>query len=160
MEESIFLTIKKLLGLAPDYDAFDLDILVHINSAFSILASAGATPPGGWGITGPDEKWSDFLVDKNQTSMVKTYITLFVKSVFDPSNLSFVITSNKEVMNEILWRLNTLELVFNPSAYDYVADFDRRTVWMFTTDNAPFPPSAKEGDLGYNPATGNLWRYR
>ena len=30
MEESILYNVKKLLGIANDYDAFDIDIITHI----------------------------------------------------------------------------------------------------------------------------------
>ena len=34
MNDSILVSIKKMLGLPDEYDAFDLDIITHINSAF------------------------------------------------------------------------------------------------------------------------------
>ena len=33
MNDSILVSIKKMLGLPDEYDAFDLDIITHINSA-------------------------------------------------------------------------------------------------------------------------------
>ena len=37
MEESILTSIKKLLGITEEYTYFDTDIIMHINSVFSIL---------------------------------------------------------------------------------------------------------------------------
>ena len=37
VEESILGTIKKMLGITYDYEQFDVDIIVHINSAFATL---------------------------------------------------------------------------------------------------------------------------
>ena len=39
--ESILTSIKKLLGIAEDYEHFDNDIIIHINSVFSILTQIG-----------------------------------------------------------------------------------------------------------------------
>ena len=41
METSILDSIKKLLGIPSEATEFDTDILIHINSAFSILTKLG-----------------------------------------------------------------------------------------------------------------------
>ena len=42
---SIIDTIKKMLGLSPDYSAFDTDILFFINSAIMDLSQLGVCSP-------------------------------------------------------------------------------------------------------------------
>lgn len=37
MENSILISTKKILGVAANYTAFDLDILTHLNATFSNL---------------------------------------------------------------------------------------------------------------------------
>ena len=44
MEESILTSIKKLLGITEDYEQFDTDIIIHINSVFMILTQIGVGP--------------------------------------------------------------------------------------------------------------------
>jgi len=39
------------------------DLIMHINSVFSILGQMGVGPKKGFAISGADEKWSDFLED-------------------------------------------------------------------------------------------------
>ena len=62
MEDSILLSIKKLLGLAPEYEVFDVDIIMHINSAFSVLTQLGVGPSEGFFITDANACWSDFIM--------------------------------------------------------------------------------------------------
>ena len=42
--ESILTSIKKLLGIAEDYEHFDQDIIMHINTVFAILPQLGVGP--------------------------------------------------------------------------------------------------------------------
>lgn len=104
MEESILLTIKKLLGLPQEYDYFDTDIIVHINSAFSTLKQLGVGPSEGFYISDDTSVWSDFVSDGLFES-VKTYIYLKVRLAFDPPSSSFAIDSIKNMISEYEWRL-------------------------------------------------------
>ena len=61
MTESILTSIKKLLGIDESYKHFDPDLIMHINSVFSILTQLGVGPPNGFSITGDTEKWDSFI---------------------------------------------------------------------------------------------------
>ena len=50
MTDSILTTIKKMLGISEEYEHFDIDIITHINSTFSILAQLGVGPDKGFSI--------------------------------------------------------------------------------------------------------------
>lgn len=107
MEESILVTIKKLLGIDENYDAFDLDILTHINSCLFTLSQLGVGYKNkGFVVTGKNETWSDFLSDISNYQGVKTYIYLKVKLIFDPPTSSFVIEAMNGQIKELEWRLN------------------------------------------------------
>lgn len=106
MEESILLSIKKLLGLDGDYQAFDEDVVVHINTALSILRQLGIGPKNGFKITGSNETWGDFLGDSDKLEMAKTFVYTRVKPIFDPPSNSFVLSALKEESTELAWRLN------------------------------------------------------
>ena len=41
MEDSILVSIKKLIGLAPEDESFDIDLITHINSAIDVLTQLG-----------------------------------------------------------------------------------------------------------------------
>ena len=61
ISESILISIKKLLGIDESYTHFDPDIIIHINSVFSILTQMGVGPANGFSISGKDEVWSDLF---------------------------------------------------------------------------------------------------
>jgi hypothetical protein len=105
MNESILMTIKKMLGLDVNYDAFDTDIIVFINSAMMTLQQIGVGPVNGLTVTGANERWSDFLPSDKMMEGVKTYIYLSVKMVFDPPASSFVMDAMKQQKEELEWRL-------------------------------------------------------
>lgn len=107
MQESILYTIKKMLGLDPDYSAFDVDIIIHINSVIMVLRQLGVGPQDGYSITSPDDQWSDYLGDQvSLLEPVKSYIYLKVRSVFDPPSNSYVADAIQKQIAEYEWRLN------------------------------------------------------
>lgn len=107
MTESILTSIKKLLGIDENYTHFDPDLIMHINSVFSILTQLGVGPPNGFSITGSSEKWDSFVSkESNNFSLVKSYIHLKVKLLFDPPLSSAVIESINKQVSEFEWRLN------------------------------------------------------
>lgn len=116
MEESILKSTKKILGLADDYTPFDLDVITHINSAFSILDQLGVGPAGGFFIEGEREEWSDFEVPPNQLNLIKTYMFLRVRMLFDPPTTSFLIDAMTKQLNEYEWRIGTFrEWMLDPT---------------------------------------------
>ena len=104
--ESILTSIKKLLGITEEYDQFDPDIIMHINSVFMILTQLGVGPSEGFSIEDDTSVWSDFIKDANKIEAVKSYIYLKVKLLFDPPLSSAVIDSTNRLINELEWRLN------------------------------------------------------
>lgn len=104
--ESILTSIKKLLGIAEDYEHFDPDIIIHINSAFMILTQLGVGPPGGFSIVDETTMWIDFVPDMSMVESVKSYVYLRVRLLFDPPSSSAVIESINRMISEFEWRLN------------------------------------------------------
>lgn len=104
--ESILTSIKKLLGITEEYDQFDPDIIMHINSVFMILTQLGVGPAEGFSIEDDTAVWTDFIQDVKKLESVKTYIYLKVKLAFDPPLSSAVIESMNRLINELEWRLN------------------------------------------------------
>lgn len=105
MDNSILDTIKKLLGIAPEYDVFDLDIITHINSVFMILNQIGVKPEKNFHITGRDEVWSDFLDEDDDFNGVQTYVYLRVSLLFDPPNSGVLHEAKERQIEEYEWRL-------------------------------------------------------
>lgn len=107
MIESILISIKKLLGMAEDYDHFDQDIIMHINSVLMTLTQIGVGPAEGFSITGDSATWDDFVSEESKLEAVKTYIYLKVRLVFDPPQHSAHIAAMEKLAAEYEWRLNT-----------------------------------------------------
>lgn len=107
MIESILTTIKKLLGITEDYNHFDNDLIVHINSVFSVLFQLGVGPRSGFAITGSGEKWTDYLPGDEIAliEMVKSYIYLKVRLLFDPPMNGTVTESIKNLASELESRI-------------------------------------------------------
>jgi hypothetical protein len=106
MEPSILISTKKILGISADYDAFDLDILTHINATFSILNQLGVGPVEGFFVEDDTAVWDDFVDPENQHNLVKTYVYLRVRMLFDPPATSFLIEAANRQISEYEWRLN------------------------------------------------------
>lgn len=107
MDMSILNSTKKILGIASSYTAFDLDIITHINTAFSTLTQLGVGPAEGFMIEDDTATWADFIVDDIQLNSVKSYVYLRVRLLFDPPATSYLITASQEQVRELEWRLNT-----------------------------------------------------
>lgn len=104
--ESILISIKKLLGIDASYTHFDTDIIMHINSVFSILTQIGIGPAKGFTIDDEHTCWYEFLDgERADLSLVKSYIHLKVKLLFDPPLSSAAIESINRLISEFEWRL-------------------------------------------------------
>lgn len=102
--DSILISVKKLLGITSDYNHFDADIIMHINSVFMILHQLGVGPDEGFTIKDQDAKWSDFI-SGNNLEAVKSYMHLRVKMLFDPPLGSAHMEAITRSINELEWRL-------------------------------------------------------
>lgn len=105
MEESILEATKKILGLPAAHTAFDHDILTHINATFGVLYQMGIGPTSGFMIEDTEDVWNDFLPNGPMLNMVKSYIFLKVKFLFDPPTTSFTQAAMKEQIDEFENRL-------------------------------------------------------
>lgn len=102
--------IKKLLGPGDDYDAFDRDIVMHINAGFARLCTLGVGPESPFIIQTGEETWDDFatVVDMPQ---LQRFFFLYVKTIFDPSGSSTVTQAYKEELEKLEWLMNSVSEV-------------------------------------------------
>lgn len=106
MTTSILNTIKKMLGIDSTYTAFDTDIIVHINSAFSTLHQLGVGTETPFYISDSSANWSTFFGTNTAIESVKSYIYAKVRLAFDPPTTSFAIDALNKMCTEFEWRLN------------------------------------------------------
>lgn len=104
--DNILSSIKKLLGIPTEETAFDSDIIMHINSVFMILNQLGIGPTNGFTISDDYALWSDFIPEGQNLELVKSYMYMKVRLLFDPPTNSSVLASMEKTINEFEWRLN------------------------------------------------------
>lgn len=104
--ESILTSIKKLLGIPEDYNHFDADIIMHINSVFMILTQMGVGPSEGFSIKDKTATWDMFVSPNTNLEPVKSYVFMKVRLLFDPPQSSAVMESINRMISEFEWRLN------------------------------------------------------
>lgn len=109
--ESILYSMKLMLGMEPEYNAFDTDLIIHINTILAKLTQVEVGPAEGFELDAADpgsSKWEEFLGTNNSKvlNMAKTYMYLQLRILFDPPQNSFTQDAMKKEAEELLWRLN------------------------------------------------------
>jgi len=104
--ESILTSIKQLLGITENYNNFDVDIVMHINTAFTTLNQLGVGPAEGFMIKDDKTLWSDYIDDEIKFNSVKTYIYLRVRLLFDPPASATIMEAMQQQIKQLEWRLN------------------------------------------------------
>lgn len=108
MITSILTSTKKVLGLDDAYVAFDEDVIMHINTAFSILNQLGIGPVDGYQITDKTPTWDAFFGTNLKYNGIKTYVYLRVRLLFDPPQTGYLVDAMKAQILELEWRLNVV----------------------------------------------------
>lgn len=103
--DSILLTIKAGLGVEPDYDGFDNEILMGINSSIFSLGQLGVGPEEPVTVTGIDETWDDLFDGVSNLEPCKSYILLNTRMIFDPPTTSYLLGAMERQILEIGWRI-------------------------------------------------------
>lgn len=106
MDSSILTSIKKLLGLSEEDTSFDQDIIMHINTVFNILAQLGVGPANGFSIEDNSAIWSDYLGEVTNLELIKSYIYMKVRLMFDPPTSSILADAMNKNISELEWRIN------------------------------------------------------
>lgn len=123
-DESILLNIKNSVGLSPDYDVYDTEIIMAINSEFMTLHQLGVGPSNGFLITGKEETWNDYFANSEvDKEAVKTCLQLNARMLFDPPNSSIVLETMKQIKLEYETRLN-YQAETNGLTNDRVLDYN------------------------------------
>lgn len=104
---SILNSVKKSLNIPETVSAFDPDLVMLINTVFAKLNQLGVGPEDTFEIHGADQNWENFY-DNADLNMVRTYVLLETRLMFDPPTAS-VLTAMQEKVKELEWRLNVLD---------------------------------------------------
>ena len=104
-DDSILSSVKKTLGIPEDHEEFDQDIKLHINSTFAKLYQMGVGPRDTvYYIEDKNNQWTEFIQDKKNLEMVRSFMYIEVRLMFDPPTAS-LLTSLQERQKEYEWRL-------------------------------------------------------
>lgn len=103
--DSILDEIKTLLGIDEKDLNFDRELIMHINSVLMVLAQLGVGPVTGFKIVGDTETWDSFLDDREDLEIIKSYVYLKVRLLFDPPQNSFLVESINKQIEEFEWRI-------------------------------------------------------
>ena len=108
MVDSIFGSVKKVVGLLGDDGSFDEDILLHINTVVSTLRQLGLSIPSDFYVRDDVQTWQNLLGEFRDLDLVKSYMAMKVRLMFDPPSSSFGLASMTEMVKELEWRINIL----------------------------------------------------
>lgn len=114
MTDSILDSVKAALGLAPTYDAFDQELIMHINSEFGTLQQLGAGPITGFAIADSTSVWSDWSPDMLLLSFVRSYMAVAIKIIFDPPQNGATMMALEKMREEWIFRINLAAEAINP----------------------------------------------
>lgn len=103
---NILQSIKDDLGIQETYNCFDSSIIGNINSVFMTLYQLGVGPEEPYSISTGDEEWSEFTNRVELEKMVRPYMYMRVRLMFDPPASSFLVESLSKQISEAEWRLN------------------------------------------------------
>lgn len=106
MNDSILTSTKKALGLDEGYEAFDPDIIMHINSVLSTVNQLGVGPALGFMIEDKEALWETFLGSDPRLNNIKSYVYLRVRMLFDPPQTGFHTKAMEDQIKELEWRIN------------------------------------------------------
>lgn len=108
MAESILTSIKKMLNIHETDTNFDMDVLIHINGAFSTLHQLGIGPENGFAIADATTTWTSFIGTDQRYNSVINYVYFKTRLGFDPPPTSYGIQAMEKMAEEIAWRLNVV----------------------------------------------------
>lgn len=104
--KSILGSVRKMIGgIAEDESPFDSDLIIHINSVFTIINQLGVGPKEPYSIMDDSETWDDFWGDSEVINMVKSYMYLKVKILFDAPSSGVLHEALERLITECEWRL-------------------------------------------------------
>lgn len=103
--DSILATLRSLLEVDVADSSYDSVLVPYVNSAIASLTQMGVGPSTGYSIVGATERWNDFVQDATLLSLVKSYIHLKIKLIFDPPTNSTVIEAINHQISELEFRI-------------------------------------------------------
>ena len=105
MSDSVLSSTKQMLGISPEDTSFDVNVIMSINTALTILIDLGLTEVEDQIVTSDKMTWDELLGGRTDIEYVKTYIYQKVKMIFDPPTSTAAIDAMQRSISELEWRI-------------------------------------------------------
>ena len=105
MSDSVLSSTKQMLGISPEDTSFDVNVIMSINTALTILMDLGLTEVEDQIVTDDMMTWDELLGGRTDIEYVKTYIYQKVKLIFDPPTSTAAIDAMQRSISELEWRI-------------------------------------------------------
>ena len=106
MNDSILITIKKLIGLDPEDESFNTDLLVNINSAIDVLRQLGVSIADGFTVEDDSTTWEELIPEGMSLHQIRSYLCMKVRKWFDPPQNGTTMDALNTSIAELEWRIN------------------------------------------------------
>ena len=105
MSDSVLSSTKQMLGISPEDTSFDVNVIMCINTALTILMDLGLTEVEDQIVTSDKMTWDELLGGRTDIEYVKTYVYQKVKMIFDPPTSTAAIDAMQRSISELEWRI-------------------------------------------------------
>lgn len=163
--ESILDSVKKALGLDSTDTSFDLDVTLFINSTFGSLKQLGVGSDTGFIISDNTTLWSQYVSNLSYLGMIKSYIFMKVKLMFDPPEGRATLPAIEKQIEELGWRINVEAEHINPPTDPFgvtTTGFEYGVQKTFISPKvvqlafaSSITPNASDGNVFYLTMTGD-----
>ena len=105
MSDSVLSSTKQMLGISPEDTSFDVNVIMSINTALTILMDLGLTEVEDQIVTSDKMTWDELLGGRTDIEYVKTYVYQKVKLIFDPPTSTAALDAMQRSLSELEWRI-------------------------------------------------------
>lgn len=113
MEQSILVSTKAVLQLNQEETYFDAELLQYINAAIDHLFDLGVGS-GDVVVTSSSDLWESLSLPEGRLGMVKQFVFLKTKQLFDPPTTGFHTEATEKQIRELEWRIANRPVVEIP----------------------------------------------
>lgn len=103
---SILDSVKANLNIVSDFNAFDEQVIMFINTALATLYQIGVGEEAKQ-ITSNEDEWDD-VYQGNQLNLIQSYVYMSVRLMFDPPASSYALNNMKEEKILLEQRINNI----------------------------------------------------